>query len=376
MITARPGSHVHQLLQLLSIAGEIPVSALPLIGNERVIKALVHKLESIQGIRFDRVGPVYHVRLVQVSGRIQMRTIRLYKKGLAVLDGLYPGLLEWYMSAFNNHKFTGDPFHIRRNHRVAEVLALCLSAGIEIRPYVLPMLQKSEIKNVIPKSAGFYIARHFKKTDTESANKTMYTRITGALFYAGGCYAVYNTRDAVMKWSGRGEIKASGNLLELARMNAGLSEISAALLLGKDADVALNTILESDKTRRSELRFDRVYTRIHFIPLNQYGTRLLKLLILPDWNEKLLAALFEPGQRSYNRGSMEYDAVVGGRKILSHLDSDIARLIRFREAQNFKTEPADVICYPWQTGFLKAYLNGLAGLRELDMDVVEDALRE
>ena len=64
----------------------------------------------------------------------------------------------------------------------------------------------------------------------------MYTRITGALFYAGGCYAVYNTRDAVMKWSGQGEIKASGNLLELARMNAGLSEISAALLLGKDAD--------------------------------------------------------------------------------------------------------------------------------------------
>jgi len=149
MITARPGSHVHQLLQLLSTAGEIPVSALPLIGNERVIKALVHKLESIQGIRFDRVGPVYHVRLVQVSGRIQMRTIRLYKKGLAVLDGLYPGLLEWYMSAFNNHKFTGDPFHIRRNHRVAEVLALCLSAGIEIRPYSVIYSAIDDVRNAM-----------------------------------------------------------------------------------------------------------------------------------------------------------------------------------------------------------------------------------
>ena len=376
MITARPGSHVHQLLQLLSTAGEIPTSALSIIGNERVIKALVHKLESIQDIRFDKGGPVYHVRLIQISGKKDTRTVRFYKKGLSVLDGLYPGLLDWYMSAFNKHNFTGDPFHIRRNHRVAEVLALCLSAGIEIRPYVLPTLQKSEISRVMPNTPSFYIARYFKKTDTECANKTMYTRITGALFYTGGCYAVYNTRGSVMKWSGRGEIKASGNLLELIRMNAGLGEVTAALLLGKDADVALNTILESDKTRRSELRFDKIYTRIHFIPLNQYGTRLLKILILPDWNEKLLAALFEPGQRSYNRGTMEYDAVVDGRKILSHLDGDIARLIRFREAQNFQTEPADVICYPWQTGFLKSYLNGLAGLRELDMEVVEDALRE
>ena len=376
MITARPGSHVHQLLQLITAAGEIPASALPIIGNERVMAALVHKLESIQDIRFSRGGFVYHVRLIQVSGRKDKRTIRLYKKGLVVLDELYQGLLDWYLSAFDGHNFTGDPFHIWRNHRVAEVLALCLTAGIEIRPYVLPPLQKSVIRRITPESPCFYIARYFKKTDTESANKTMYTRITGGLFCTDQCFAVYNTRGAVMKWSGRGEVKALGNLLELARMNAGLDEVSAALLMGENYEVAINTILESDKTRRSELRFDKIYRRIHFIPLNQYGTRLLKMIIIPNWNEKLLNALFEPGQRSYNRGAIEYDAVVNGKKILSHLDGDIARLIRFREAQNCQTEPADVLCFPWQTGFLKSYLNGTAGLRELDMDAVEAALRE
>ena len=84
--------------------------------------------------------------------------------------------------------------------------------------------------------------------------------------------------------------------------------------------------------------------------------------------------MFEPDQRSYNKGAMEYDGIVDGRKILSHFDGDIARLIRFREAQNYQTEPADVICFPWQAGFLKSYLNGLAGLRELNMDAVEAAL--
>lgn len=373
MITVRPGSHVHQLLQLLSTSGEIPLSALPLLGNVRVVQALVHKLESVQDIRFDKNGSVYSVKLIHVSGKRGNRTIRLYRKGLPVLDELHPGLFERYMAAFKSHNFSSDQFHIERNHRVAEVLALCMMADVETRPYTLPALQKDTINLVIPDSPSFYIARDFKKTGDES-NKTMYTRIIGALFYPGGVYAVYNTRDAVMKWSGRGEIKTLSNLIELSRMNAGLGEISEALLFGQSARIALNTILESDKSRRPELRFDKIYTRIRFIPLDQNGVRLMKILITPDWNEKLLSALFENNQRSYNRGSMEYDANVDGRLILSHLDGDIARLIRFREALHSRAEPAIVICYPWQTEFLRSYLDGHADLRELELSVVEAAL--
>jgi len=371
MITVRPGSHTHRLLQILSTAGEIPTSSLSLLGSERVLADLVRKLESVQDIRFNKNGPVYHAKLLQVSGKRSERTIRLYKKGLPVLDGLYPGLLDWYLDTFDDHKFTGDRFHIWRNHRVAEVIAMCMSASIESRPYVLKPLQKSSFDHIIPDGPSFYISRYFKKTDTESANKTMYTRIIGALFYPGGCYAVYNTMASTMKWSGRGEVKAQNNLHELVRMNAGLSEVPAAILFGRSAETALNTIMASDKSRRAELRIDRIYQTLYFVPLNQSGIRLLKLLVLPDWNEKLLSALFDPTQRSYNRGSMEYDAVVDGRKILSHLDGDIARLIRFREALNSNHDPADVLCYPWQTEFLRAYLGKRAGIRELEMEAVE-----
>ncbi len=115
MITIRPGSHAHRLLQLLSTAGEIPTSVLPLLGNERVIAALVHKLESVQDIRFDKNGPVYRVRLIQINGKRNERSIRLYKKGLPVLDGLHSGLHEWYMSVFRGHTFTNDLFHIERS---------------------------------------------------------------------------------------------------------------------------------------------------------------------------------------------------------------------------------------------------------------------
>jgi len=375
MITVRPGSHVHRLLQLLTTAGEIPASALMLLGNERVLSALAHKLESAQDIRFGKGGQACRAKLIQMSGKKGNRTIRLYKKGLPVLDGLHPGLLGWYLAEWGGHKFTGDPFHIERNHRVAEVLALCMAAGVEVRPYTLPALQKSSISLVVPDSPCFYIARDLKRVGGNETNKTAYTRTTGALFYPGGAYAAYNTRGAVMKWSGLGEVKARGDLLELARMNAGVNEISSALLFGQKPETALDTILESDKSRRPELRFDRIYPQIHFVPLDGNGARLLRMLVTPDWKEKLLGALFEQGQRSYDRGAMEYDAIVEGRVILSHLDGDIARLIRFRDALAYQAgPPTDVICFPWQAKSLKAYLGGRAGLRELEPGAVESAL--
>ena len=374
MITIRPGSHVHRLLQLLSVAGEIPASALPLLGNGRSYSDLVYKLQSPQDIRHEKGGTVYRVRLIQVSGRKGERTIRLYRKGLPVLDGLYPGLLDLYLQSFRQHTFINDRSHIERNHRVAEAVAVCMAAGVETRQYALPTLQKADFRLTVPDMPSFYIARHIKKLSEDETSKTSYTRLVGVLFYPGGYYAAYNTREAVMKWKGIGEVKASGSLQELARMNAGLGGTPPALLFGSSADVALGTILESDKNRRPGLRFDHVYPNIHFVPLDGDGVRLLKTLVVPDWNEKLLGALFESSQRSYNKGAMEYDALVDGKMVLSHLDGDIARLIRFREAMHYRPDPAVVLCYPWQVGFLKVYLGGIAEIRELEMGVVEAAL--
>ena len=374
MITLRPGSHVHRLLHLLATAGEIPSGALPLLGNGRVLSALVHRLTSVQDIRFDKGGQVFRARLIQTSGRKGRRTIRLYRKGLPVLDGLWPGLLDWYLDAHKGHSFSNDRFHIERNHRVAEAVALCMAAGVEARPYALPALQKAAIIKTVPDAPAFYIARDLKRAGGDGTSKTAYTRLVGALFCPGGAYAAYNTRAAVMKWSGLGEAKAQGGLLELARMNAGRTDIPSALLFGAGPDTALATILESDKSRRHELRFDRIYPHVHFVPLDQNGARLLGILVSPDWNERLLNALFEPHQRSYDRGAMEYDAIDGSTLILSQLDGNIARLIRFRDALDVFAGQASVLCYPWQTPFLKSYLGSRAGIRELDMSAVEASL--
>jgi len=186
----------------------------------------------------------------------------------------------------------------------------------------------------------------------------------------------------VMKWSGMGEFRAKHFLSGLNRYNNSPNDVESALLLGNDPAVALQTIFESDKTKnmRKSSRFDKTYQGVHFVPLNSDGIQLLKLLTLPDWNERVLDALFERECRSWNQGFMEYDARVNGIYVFSHLDSDLARLIRFREGlrveeqgypwQTEKDRQFDVIGYPWQAEFLKAYLEGAAKLRIIPMDAL------
>lgn len=373
MLHFRPGSQVHRLVTLLSVVGEFPARSIHLLGNKRVYMELIRKLTEPQIFRHYQTGTDFSCRLLTISGKGRDKTIRLYKGALPILNWIHPKSYEYYMDAFWNHRFPGDAAHKERNHRVAEMAAMCMNAELEFRPYMLPNLQNQELLHLVPNEPVFYLAKELKKTGGNEMNKTMFTRMVGALFSGNTGYAAYNTREAVMKWSGMGEFKALHHLVELGRLNAGISRIDSAILLGDSDSVALKTLLESDKSHRLEFRFDSIYQHIHFIPMNEFGARMLKLLAIPDWNEILLDLLFEPEDRSYNKGSFEYDACVNGVFVFSHLDGDIARLIRFREALRSQTVKTEILCYPHQVPFLREYL-GQAELKTIGIDSVEDAI--
>ena len=129
-------------------------------------------------------------------------------------------------------------------------------------------------------------------------SKTVFTRMAGAIFSQSEAYAVYNTRNALMKWNGMGEFKALHNLIEISRMNAGVQNIQSAILLGESEEIALKTLMETEKNRRLEFRFDSIYQNIYFVPMNDFGIRLLRLLSIPGWKTKLLDLLFDKETQS------------------------------------------------------------------------------
>lgn len=247
-----------------------------------------------------------------------------------------------------------------------------MRAGIEYRPYMMPALQNKKIAKVIPDKSVFYLAKALKDIGGNEMNKTMFTRMVGAVFSGGNCYAVYNTRNSVMKWNGMGEFKTLHRLIEVGRLNGGVSHIDSAILFGESDSVAFETLMTSEKNKRLEFRFDSIYKHIHFIPMNEFGIRLLRLLAVPKWNEKLMDLLFEKEERSYNQGTFEYDAFVDGKYVLAHLDGDIARLIRFKSAiLTHRNIQSEVLCFPHQTLFIREYLGSHTEIKTIPIDAVE-----
>lgn len=144
MIALRPGSHTHNLITILSVTGEFPVRSLPLLGNPRVVRLQVHKLESAQSYRTEDGEKVFRGKLLQLSGKGAGKTVRFFRPGVEILPHLYDGAYEYYMNTFDGHRFCGEAIRIDRHHRVAEAVAMMMRAGIEFRPYLLPSLQKAE----------------------------------------------------------------------------------------------------------------------------------------------------------------------------------------------------------------------------------------
>lgn len=371
MITIRKGSQVQKLICVLAVTGEFPVRSIHLLGNKRTLKRLLLKLSESQEYRMENSDTRHRCRLIKMSGKGELKTIRFYKSALQLLEELDSDLYQYYMHTFYQHHFPGGASHIERNHRVAESILMCMNAGIEARPLLLPKLQNQSVRNLILDGPSFYQGKDLKKIRETELNKTMFSRITGAIILQDNCYVVYNTRGTLMKWNGMGEFKTLHSVMEAARMNAGIRDIHSAILFGFDETVAIRTMEESERNKRLEFRFDGIYHHIHFIPMNEFGIRLLKILTTPDWNQILLDLLFEPEDRSYNKGHFEYDAKVNGIYVYSHLDGDIARLIRFKEGLQTQKIEYEVLCFIDQMPLLREYLGEHASLKIIDMDVVE-----
>ena len=144
-----------------------------LIGSERVLKVLVHKMTEEQEYRFrpEWTTEKFQGKLLRITGKGRNKAVRLTKKALPILDWIHPGAYQSYMNSFWNHQFPGDKIHIDRIHRVAETVLMCQMAEIECRGYCLPPLQNQKILLTVPDYPAYYLAKDLKKVGCSEVNK-------------------------------------------------------------------------------------------------------------------------------------------------------------------------------------------------------------
>ena len=373
MITIRPGSHVHTLLTVLSFVGEYPVTALRLLGSVRSYKDLIYKLSMPQEFRFPDSEERFTCRMLTVSGKGKRKTIRLHKSALLLLKHWDEDAYDNYMAEFDEHTFSGNSRHVERNHLVAESAVMCMKAGIEANPLYTPEVMEQEIRRLQMVNPYFYFARELKRVNDYELNKIRFTRLAGAIVYPGGAYAVYNYREEMLRWMGEGEVKIKHHLHSIftPMISYEFPLREAAIIFGVDYDVALNMLKEMKETQKMDNGLFHTYKDIFFIPMDDFGVRLLRVLTTWNWKERILGRLFKQEERSYNMGSFTYDARVDGVFELSFLDGDIWRLFRFREAILNREGKFRVVCYHEQVEFVQKYLGDLVTLRTGKIDTVE-----
>ena len=378
--TMKPGSQLYRLMCLLSVAGEYPVKSLHLLGNKRMYRKLVKEGLSPLTVRNSETGETLSLpKLFNLCGRGRTKTIRLYAGALPILTWFGEG--EYYESITHGYSLPMNASHLDRNHRVGEALAVCMDGGIEILPHNLPKLQIGRRSYLIaPGSPFFLTSRAIKQIGGEDseANKTKFTRMVGGLFNGNDCYCVFNTRDSVMKWSGEGEMKAKYNLQCIYEANSVKSDyIHSAIILGSSPEIAMGSIESTAKISRKEYRFDSQFWNIHYIPLNEYGSRFLHFFTIPRWKEELLQLLFDDEERTFGCGRFDYDALVaseeGKKHVLSLLDCDLARLKRFKEAlELYPDVVGEIICYDWMVKYVQKYMEGSnAIIKQISFDFIE-----
>lgn len=368
MHSITPGSHAFRIIQLLLLVGEFPFQRLDMLGDRRTLKALAVKMSTPQKVCINRKLTSYEGRIITISGSGSLKTIRLCKWFFPVLEESFHEAFRYYLHAFPNHHYSGDPEKIERNHRVAEALAFMMLSGMESRPYETPSLQRMEIARKRFVEPAYYSSRYTKSLVEAQLQKTQYTRYVGILFYRTGCYVVYNSRNAVMRWNGEGEQKTTLDIGQLVSMNSEYTYLNSAVILVNDYQTALKTIYQCESGAKYVRLFHQNYQKMHFIPTSPEGRKMLQLLTVPNWQERMLGLLFHKDQIMTNTGTFQYDGLVGDTRVLCFMDCDVLKLISFHKVVRDADFPWSVICYDAQVSFLREYLGENADLRSINLN--------
>ena len=366
--TMKKDSQLYRLVSLLSVCGEYPVRSLHLLGNKRMYRKLVDECMQPLAVRNPETAEAISLpRLFNLCGKGRLKSIRLYSGTLPILKWLDEG--EYYDTISNGHNMPMNDQHLDRNHRVAEVLAVCRDAGIEIFPHNLPNFQRDEFDRIIHLRQPFFMTSRMLKWfgGNDAANKTNFTRLVGTLFIGETDYFLYNTRYTPMKWSGAGEIKAKINVRCLA--NKVPFDIAYSMLFAETGEIAMEAYLATHKIKNSNYHFDQIYEKTHFVPLNEYGARFLRFFTVRGWYDYFIKLLLEldelPEYRYY-----DHDYYDDGVYYLVWLDGDLHRLWAASELKdNFC-----VYCFDWQKDFVRNFLGDDVEIVIADFDKVEKLL--
>ena len=262
----------------------------------------------------------------------------------------------------------------KRQHRISETAAMMEGAGIEIyRDNKKDVFEKEPMQSGIDQQAAFFLPKEVK-SQIDLTRKIKNSRITGVFLSRHKLWLCYNFLDEMPNWYENVENRADILLRSMLREELEGQEHANALLFGRSMEQMKQYL--SDNRQRAFLR-SSVFEKICFVPLDEKGILLLRMLSRKEQYEYLLAVLSEDMQPS---NEMEYFIHDGfnadGQPVLFFLDGDLKRLILFQIQMLYTGRRGEVICFDFQKEAVREYCGEETKISEVLYEKVRELFSE
>ena len=360
----RPNTQKYQLLELIGISGEFPADQL-----NRLFSSPSYAEKVITELKTDK--------LIRTHYKDKLRGYRLTKRGKEMLLSNHPARFQCF--------FTGstETNHIRsevsrrlRLHQKAQTYLTFSHVRIPFYYDEKPQIFSLEREDIGLQSLPcFYSSREIKELG-EVTLKIKSSRSLGVLLAPHCVYAVYNTGSSILKWEHKTEIKLNAFLQHSLQ---GFPYIGhpriRAMMFGDTMETALRLLTSTGGYKRSLFMLDDSFEHFHFLPSNDQGETLLKLLVKPELMAALDRLLLSDQENLKGDIPFEHDAVASNETpTLLAYDFDMQRICRFNKGLDVYGMSGNLICFDFQKAVLKQYFRETVSIETIDLKKFEGRL--
>ena len=369
MIKFERGSHIYSIFTLISVVGEFPTSSLSLLMSYELARKMILIWSTRQDVVGDNGQVIKNCRLFSVVGDGKKKRIRIHSSAFKVLEWI--NMYEYYYNNFVLKRFPSNNEIIARKFSEAEATAVLFKAGCEIRPYIIPKLQNEKRLQRKLTGAVLYASLQVKTFKTYLINTIIRgSKITNLFITYDEAYAVYNLRNEPLEKAMKSELKTKLFISNLLDLNYKISKKDNAIFIGKNYPVALKTLRNFEKKSKRALRLDDIFLNVFFIPYTDFGVKLASLFRVKNYRTEILRLIFRDDFTKEDESMTTYSIYKNGRYYFSFLDSNVAKLMRFKDFMSKEIENYFVVCYEEQESFVREYMGERAKIMKVKIDEI------
>jgi len=341
------------ILEMTAVSGELPLGqAIRLCNSEHYKRKLITTLKSDN--------------LINSFAKDGLKGYRLTGQAKKSLLAKNQQRYTFYLTGNTDTNRIRSEYSRRyRLHRISEVFITMYNAGVSIFRDKKPDIFNSELSMPMPGQAklfqipAFYDSREVKDLGAETA-KINNSRFVGVFLTKTDIYMVYNTGNAVMKWNYKSELRAKA-LISMYLCQNKLSGLYSkkdikAIIMGDSMDTAYALLTTGGKTKRNFFVIDGTFDCFLYIPNDDTGEMLLKILKDDNIRYSLDLTLKKDLLPVSSQFNVDNDATnTDGTPVLFAYNMDLPRIVRFNASLHMHQLKGVVICFDFQKDMLSRY---------------------